>query len=458
MIPKASPVPVRVTLSLGTFIALLFFGTFAGSAEAAITIAWDANPEAEVAGYRVFIGTNPGVYSETIDVGVHQLSFVYTNGRPGVRYYFSVAAIAAGGAGPKSPEVSAVEAGSESGLPLTGTLAAASLASRAFGSGEVEGRSADRATSHVACVARSAECYSVAVLAEGLSAVTALALTPNGDLLIVEDQTRVRRLTASASSLDVALESSLRIGAIAVDPAFAENGFVYTTESATRLDGSAVVSVVRYRSLDGRFGEAATLATGFQVAEGSAAPLAIDRGRTLYLALPAHSDRRDPYEAHVLTFGSDGTPSTSGRSGSPQFAHGFALPTGVHVSAANQLWLTGSRDGWPVTVATVNLGAPAAVAPRIPTGVMSPVEVTAIATSDDGEAITFLITRSAELFRATIGPDGLAGLVAVPIGDFGEPVTMASGTDGLYVAIRQPAPAIPGHSSFAILKVTSRPR
>jgi hypothetical protein len=56
-----------------------------------ITVAWDPNPEPDVIGYRVFVGTSPGSYSETFDVSATLTTFT-TAAKNGVRYYFAVAA------------------------------------------------------------------------------------------------------------------------------------------------------------------------------------------------------------------------------------------------------------------------------------------------------------------------------------------------------------------------------
>jgi hypothetical protein len=60
-----------------------------------VTIAWDANSEPSVIGYRVYIGTAPSIYTETVDAG-SATSFTYRNGAAGLRYYFAVAAYADG--------------------------------------------------------------------------------------------------------------------------------------------------------------------------------------------------------------------------------------------------------------------------------------------------------------------------------------------------------------------------
>src|SRR5688572_1294940 len=71
-----------------------------------ITLLWDSSPDPEVVGYRVYIGTGSGVYSETVDVGAYQTSFVFTRASEGQPYYFAVASLATGSiVGPRSPEV-----------------------------------------------------------------------------------------------------------------------------------------------------------------------------------------------------------------------------------------------------------------------------------------------------------------------------------------------------------------
>ncbi len=89
----------------------------AEEAAATLTLAWNPNPEPDVAGYIVYVGTESGNYSRTFDVG-KVTTFTYTQGTSGQRYYFSVAAYAPGSLqGPRSSEVSGVagEGGSSGG-------------------------------------------------------------------------------------------------------------------------------------------------------------------------------------------------------------------------------------------------------------------------------------------------------------------------------------------------------
>jgi hypothetical protein len=88
-------------------IALLF-GAPALAGAATITLAWNPNSESNLAGYVLFYGTSPGVYTSSIDVGA-ALSYSVPSLTPGTRYYFAVRAYnTAGESGPLSPEVSDV--------------------------------------------------------------------------------------------------------------------------------------------------------------------------------------------------------------------------------------------------------------------------------------------------------------------------------------------------------------
>jgi hypothetical protein len=60
-----------------------------------ISIQWDPNTEADVQGYRVYIGTKSGVYAESVDVG-NTTTFIYNNAVSGQLYCFAVAAYTAG--------------------------------------------------------------------------------------------------------------------------------------------------------------------------------------------------------------------------------------------------------------------------------------------------------------------------------------------------------------------------
>jgi hypothetical protein len=89
-------------LLIASFVLFTAGAAHAGS----ITIEWDRSVDPEVIGYQVSVGTTPGVYTETFDVGP-ATSFVYEASDSRV-YYLAVASYAAGRrVGPLSPPVSA---------------------------------------------------------------------------------------------------------------------------------------------------------------------------------------------------------------------------------------------------------------------------------------------------------------------------------------------------------------
>src|SRR5262245_42225909 len=84
--------PCKMRVRLATLLAILtsFFGCAFGIARGGqVSLAWDANPEPNVAGYRLYYGTSPGNYTSFLDVGTATTATV-TNLTDGVTYYFVV--------------------------------------------------------------------------------------------------------------------------------------------------------------------------------------------------------------------------------------------------------------------------------------------------------------------------------------------------------------------------------
>src|SRR4051812_29567345 len=67
-----------------------------------LTVAWDANADT-VSGYRVYVGVQTGVYSQTFDTTQTQFTYAAT---PGQVYYIAVAAVAGTDVSALSAEVS----------------------------------------------------------------------------------------------------------------------------------------------------------------------------------------------------------------------------------------------------------------------------------------------------------------------------------------------------------------
>ena len=91
---------------------LVITGARSASADT-LTLLWDQSTDANVAGYVVYVGTQPGVHAMTYDVG-KTTSFTYSAAVPGQRYYFSVAAYFPG---PVIGEASTEVSGSSNAAP-----------------------------------------------------------------------------------------------------------------------------------------------------------------------------------------------------------------------------------------------------------------------------------------------------------------------------------------------------
>ena len=79
-----------VTRVLRIACLLLIFGSVQASAQS-VTLTWDANPEPEVAGYRVYYGTSSRNYTQSVDAG-NNTTYVVTGLDVSQDYYFAVRA------------------------------------------------------------------------------------------------------------------------------------------------------------------------------------------------------------------------------------------------------------------------------------------------------------------------------------------------------------------------------
>lgn len=87
-------IPVSLTLNQPTV------------ATGSVQVAWDANTETDLAGYKVYSGTQSGVYGAPVSIG-KVTSHVLTNLTIGTTYFFTITAYdTAGNESPPAPEVS----------------------------------------------------------------------------------------------------------------------------------------------------------------------------------------------------------------------------------------------------------------------------------------------------------------------------------------------------------------
>lgn len=108
--------PFLAPLAAILLLVSLVASTAAPGNTANVTLAWDANPETNLAGYRLYHGTASRLYSGSIMVGATVLTATVSNLVAGQTYYFAVTATnIAGLESAYSAEVSYM-------IPLNGTV------------------------------------------------------------------------------------------------------------------------------------------------------------------------------------------------------------------------------------------------------------------------------------------------------------------------------------------------
>ena len=80
-------------IKLALFVVLALLATSQTASANAFTLAWDPSPGTDVAGYRVFYGTQPGVYTDSVDVGLRTNWHLIVPGSQ--RFYVAVRAYSA---------------------------------------------------------------------------------------------------------------------------------------------------------------------------------------------------------------------------------------------------------------------------------------------------------------------------------------------------------------------------
>jgi hypothetical protein len=120
----------------GLFILLIFIlSLLVPAAHAAdVTVAWDQNPESDVAGYKIYYGTSPGSYTASVNAG-DITSIVISGLEAGITYYFAAVAYDIQGteSGFSNEITYAVPAAASTGSS-SGSGGACFIATAAFGS------------------------------------------------------------------------------------------------------------------------------------------------------------------------------------------------------------------------------------------------------------------------------------------------------------------------------------
>jgi hypothetical protein len=340
-----------------------------------VTLAWDPSRDS-VRGYVVYVGVRSREYTQRYDVG-NRTTFTYRNALAGRRYYFAVSAYAvAGDNSSLSDEVSTDGEPDTEPEPPWDSFA---TPGNGQNTGGLASHSLPTVTAKVASnCADTEQCYTIRGRAAGLQPVAALSATPDGRLLVVENEQHVRLLAhdgvLSAPALNAAADSV--ITDVVVDPAFETTGRVFIGVMQPTRRGDWEFSVLRCRWLQDRLTEAAVVITGLPASSGGRPRIAIDSASHIYIAMPATgATRADLYAGTILRLNDDGTVVAGSRAGSPVLAYGFEVPAGLSADGRD-LWTAGFDRRWPQVLARLPLDASATEDwPRV----MDPV---AIASSD----------------------------------------------------------------------------
>jgi hypothetical protein len=377
------------------------------AAAGTITVAWDLMTEANVTGYRVYVGTSPADYSQTFDVPADKDFFIFRNAFMGVRYYFAVAAQFDNATyGPRSPEVTSVGTRTVSGsLPDGARVPDPTVASDC-----------------------GADCFVVTDVARGLGEISSLAVAADGSVFAVESGRRVVRLRDGAVVTAFEAEPGTTLRDVALDRQFDTTGRVFVSLLRARDRSTGELEVLRLRYLAGALGEPSTIVTGVSVPLAAMAPLAVGDDGLVYVALPTLIARH-PYSAAVLAFDQDGRVPAGQRS--PIVARGLEEPADMAWDAQSRtLWLVGRDSRSNVQVLSVSRSADAGVPVS---NVVSADESAAGVAVAAGAARRLLVAAGVDLIEAA---PGTVDSVRISLEAYGSPVAVTAAGGARYVATR----------------------
>jgi hypothetical protein len=148
---------------------------------------------------------------------------------------------------------------------------------------------ANAVTSACVVTSSSGKCFDGRVLANGLDSPSALSPTSDGRLFFIEGNSRVRAIDRDVLVPEPVLERpnpDARFVGLAVDQEFERTRSVFVAWTELNRDGMSSLNVTRYRELQNRLAEGATIISGLAIPPDALAPLALDGEGLLYVGLP----------------------------------------------------------------------------------------------------------------------------------------------------------------------------
>ena len=403
-----------------------------------VTIAWDASPDSSVIGYAVYVATQPGTPGERFDVS--GTSFVYPNASDGHPYFFSVAAYSAGGRiGTPSDEIMFFGGGVVTSSPRAAVLG---LNESAPNETETRGgrqslRSADALPPEFCLGGDAAPCYAPAGSLGDFGDIESLKALGDGRLIFIENSNRIVISDPANTQAVVAAEAgeAVRFVGIGIDPAFTASRLIYVAAVDSSADGTAQLSIARYREVGGQLGQRAVIVSGVSVLNDASIRLAADSARHLFVALPGA----------LLRYQADGSVPKDNQAMSPLYARGVDQPVVLEWDAmSNALWV-GDRQS-PV-LQQLRLAQETGEWPRSLEAVATATdrgdvdsEVRAMAFSTDASPVVVIAGDPAALLEATRETRGALRLSA-PVSSLqldGVPTAAVFNQNELDVAIQSP--------------------
>jgi glucose/arabinose dehydrogenase len=181
--------------------------------------------------------------------------------------------------------------------------------------------------------------FRVETVASGLQVPWSIGFAPDGRLFVTERPGRVRIITAAGSELALTIDGVLAQGeggglGLALDPAFADNQWVYLYHTAA-AGGGSVNRVVRYREVANRLVErvvlldnipAAVIHNGGRIRFGPDGLLYITAGDAANMSLPQDLGT---LAGKILRITRSGTVPSDNPFGSPIYSWGHRNPQGL---------------------------------------------------------------------------------------------------------------------------------
>jgi hypothetical protein len=326
-------------------VALLTIILLVGVAPAhggTLSVAWDPSPDPTVMGYRVYVGTTSGAYTEIYDVG-NVTTFSY-NAAEGTTYYFTVAAYAPGPVvGLRSSEVSATGGAPGDTNGFWSSVWAARATSSALNT--VDFRVRHSSPDSPSCSQPASDgCLPVQPIGRVSSPATPFAASPDGRLFVIDAGRRLRTMTGrgfARESLIIA-DRATTLNQVAIDPAFGRTGFMWVSETRTSAFGRRTFTVARYRVVKNRAGERTEIVSGIELPPSGNALFAIGGAGHIYVAIPGSPNISQPYWGTVLRFDADGSVPND-QDESPVIAAGYTFPHAMALEGiGDRVWLNGA--------------------------------------------------------------------------------------------------------------------